>query len=107
MLLRLCTKRFGTITQIHAEGDVGSVQIGTQRALAEGSAGIVNSTTIGGAGFYTLNGTYKDYTDIGGVLDFASAADDSGKTFIITGKDMLGNTISGILNRWKHYNCIY
>ena len=88
------TKRFGTVTQIHVEGDVGSVQIGTQRALEEGSAAIVDSTTIGAAGFYTLDGAQKDFADLGAVLEFTSGGDDSGKTFIITGKDMLGNTIS-------------
>ena len=91
------TKRFGTVTQIHSEGNLGSVQIGTQRHLGNGTAAIVASTDIAAAGAYTLDGAFKDYTDLGAVIEFASAADDSGRTFTIVGKGMMGQDLSETL----------
>ncbi len=93
-------KRFGTVTQVHTEGDLGSVQIGTQRFLqggVTGQADIVDAATkIGAAGMYDLNGDFAAaaYTDLGARLDFTSAADESGVTFTIVGKGMLGQDIS-------------
>ena len=91
------TKRFGTITSIATEQDAGVVSIGTTRSLGNGTAAIVSSTDIAAAGAYTLNGAFKDYTDLGAVIEFVSAADDSGRTFTIVGKGMLGQDLSETL----------
>ena len=91
------TKRFGTITSIATEQDAGVVSIGTTRSLGNGTAAIVAATDIAAAGAYTLDGAYKDYTDLGAVIEFVSAADDSGRTFTIVGKGMLGQDLSETL----------
>jgi flagellin len=92
------TKRFGTITSIATEQDAGVVTIGTTRNLGNGTAAIVGATDIAAAGAYTLDGAYKDYTDLGAVIEFDSGSnDDSGRTFTIVGKGMLGQDLSETL----------
>ena len=99
------TKRFGSVTSISADRDVGVVTIGTTRNFAAlqgtgatsteetlGVSGLMTSADPGGAGALTLNGALKDYTDLGAVVNIhnTGATDESDMTFTIVGTDMNG-----------------
>ena len=99
------TKRFGSVTAISANADMGSVQIGTTREFGalQGSGttsttethalqGLLTATDINAAGAYTLNGALKDFTDLGAVVQITSTGNDSSGTFTVTGTDMNGQT---------------
>ena len=99
------TKRFGSVTSISANSDLGVVVIGTTRNFAAlqgtgatsteetyGVSGILASVNPGAAGALTLDGALKDYTDLGAVVNIHNSAntDESDMTFTIVGTDMNG-----------------
>jgi flagellin len=96
------TKRFGTVTSIAASGNVGAVSIGTTKDLgallatneALGVNGLLETTNIGAAGGYTLDGDANTFTDLGAVVTITTTADETGKSFTVIGTDMDGNAVS-------------
>ena len=88
-------KRFGTVTEISTEQDAGSIRAGTTRQLADST--IVASTTLGGAGFYTLAdnaATATRLTDYGAYVKITSTGDNSAESVTIVGTSMLGTALS-------------